>query len=250
LNAVILGSIVFVCIFSGALLGMFFRTRLSDHHLNPDTKDVVKVAIAVVATMGALVVSLLISSAKTAYDARSNEVLQVAADVVMLDRVLAYYGPETTGARALLSASVAAAIERVWPNNDARPLELEPRMSPINRLFDKIVELEPQTNSQRALQAEAVRMAQDLGRIRFLLDITEYPIPLPFLAILVSWMTVIFLSFGIFAPNNSVAVGSFFICSLSIAGAIFLIVDLDQPFNGLMQVSSVPLRQALARLGL
>jgi hypothetical protein len=245
-----LGSIVFMCIFSGALLGMFLRTRLSDHHLNADTKDVVKVAIAVVATMGALVVSLLISSAKTAYDVRSNELLQVAADVVMLDRVLAYYGPETRGARALLSASVAAAIERVWSNNDARPLESEPKVSPINRLYDKVVELEPQTNSQRALQAEALRMAQDLGRIRFLLDITEYTIPLPFLIILISWMTVIFLSFGIFAPNNSIAVGAFFICSLSIAGAIFLIVDFDQPFDGVMQVSSAPLHQALARLGL
>jgi hypothetical protein len=251
LNAIAIFWIVFACVFAGALLGLFFRTKLSEHHLNSDTKDVVKVAIAMVATMSALVVSLLISSAKSSYDTRSNELLQGAADIVAVDRVLAHYGPETREARALLRANLSAALERMSPaDGTPRPLEIDPNQSPFESLYDKIGELAPYTDSQRNLQAEALKMTMDLGRLGYVFYEQQRPsIPWPFLAVLVFWLTFIFFSFGLYAPANSIVIGVLLVCSLSFAGALFLIVELDQSFEGLIQISSAPLRQALSHLG-
>ena len=218
--------------------------------MSSDTKDVVKLAIALIATMTALVVSLLISSAKTAYDTRSNELLQTSVDIVAMDRLLAHFGPEAKESRVLLHSLVEAAIERVWPTDGVRPAEIDPRESPAEALYDKIAELVPQTDAQRALKAQALNMAMDLGRLRMLLLVQEHSsIPTVFLVVLVFWLTMIFGSFGLFAPANATVATVFLICSLSISGAIFLILELDRSFEGMIQISSTPLRQALAHLG-
>lgn len=244
-----IAGIVFASVFAGALLGMFLRAVLPEHHLSGDTKDVVKVAIALIATMGALVLGLLISSAKSAYDTRNSELVQMSADIVLLDRVLARYGPETKDARSLLRRSLAAGIELHWPTNGARPAGF-PTASPLEALYDKIEELSPQTDSQRSLQAQALKMTMDLGHTRFLLlEQAGSSIPLAFLVLLAFWLTVIFASFGLFAPPNATVAAVFLVCALSVSSAIFLILELDRSFEGTIQVSSAPLRQALARLG-
>jgi hypothetical protein len=250
-SAVAIASIVFACLFAGALLGMFLRAVLPEHHLNTDTKDAVKVAIALVATMGALVLSLLISTAKSAYDTRSSEFVQMSADIVLLDRVLARYGPEAKDARSLLRRSVAASIEWFWPTTGARPAGFDPTAtSPVEALYDKIEELSAQTESQRSLQVQALNLAMNLGHTRFLLyEQAGSSVPLPFLVVLVFWLTIIFASFGLFAPGNATVTTVFLVCALSVSGAIFLILELDRSFEGMIQVSSTPLRQALARLG-
>jgi Protein of unknown function (DUF4239) len=250
-SSVAIASIVFACLFAGALLGMFLRAVLPQHHLNTDTKDAVKLAIALVATMGALVLSLLISTAKSAYDTRSSEFVQMSADIVLLDRVLARYGPEAKDARSLLRRSVAASIERLWPTTGARPAGFDPTAaSPVEALYDTIEELPAQTESQRSLQVQALNLAMNLGHTRFLLyEQAGGSVPLPFLVVLVFWLTIIFASFGLFAPGNATVTTAFLVCALSVSGAIFLILELDRSFEGMIQVSSAPLRQALARLG-
>jgi hypothetical protein len=250
LNSIAIGGVVFACVFSGALLGIRLRNLLPEPHLSTDTKDVVKLAIALIATMTALVVSLLISSAKTAYDTRNNELLQTSVDIVTIDRLLAHFGPEAKDSRVLLHSLVEAAIERVWPTDGARPTEIDPRGSPAEALYDKIAELVPQTDTQRALRAQALNMAMDLGRLRMLLLAQEHSsIPTAFLVVLIFWLTLIFGSFGLFAPGNATVTTVFLICSLSVSGAIFLILELDRSFEGTIQISSAPLRQALAHLG-
>jgi hypothetical protein len=242
--------IVFGCVFVGALLGMFLRTALPQDHLSVDSKDVVKVSIALIATMGALVLSLLISSAKSTYDTRSSQLVQISGDVITLDHVLARYGPEAKDARSLLHSSVAAAIERFWPADDAKPAGFDVKASPTEALYEKIEVLSPQTEPQRNLQAQALKLAMDLGQLRFLLfENSGSKIPLPFLIVLVFWMTVIFISFGLFSPVNMTVITILLICGLSISGAIFLILELDRSFEGTMKISSAPFRYALARLG-
>lgn len=251
LNATAIFWIVFACVSFGALLGLVLRTKLSEHHLSSDTKDVVKVAIALVATMSALLVSLLISSAKSSHDTRNNELLQGAADIVAVDRVLAHYGPETSEARAQLRANLASALERMSPaGGPTRLIENNLNASPFESLYDKISELAPHTDSQRNLQAEALKMSMDLGRLRYLFYEQQRPsIPLPFLVILVFWLSFIFFGFGLFAPANSIVISVLLVCSVSFAGALYLIVELDQSFEGLIQISTSPLRQALSHLG-
>jgi hypothetical protein len=249
-SAIAIGLVVFALVFGSAMLAMFVHGRLPVDHLSSDSKDVVKLGVALIATMSALVLSLLIASAKTAFDTRSNQLVQASADVILLDRALARYGPETKEARSLLQRSVAETVERFWPAEGAKPLALDPGVSPVEALFDKIDALTPQDDVQRALRSQAETMALDVGRTRLLLfEHLGTSIPVPFLVVLVFWLCIIFASFGLFAPRNATVIAVLGVCSLSVAGAIFLIIELDRSFEGLLQVSGAPMRAALAQLG-
>ena len=250
MSAMAIGWIVFALVFGSALLAMFVHSKLPENHLSSDSKDVVKLGTALIATMSALVLSLLIASAKTAFDTRSNQLVQASADIILLDRALARYGPETKEARYLLQRSVAETIDRFWPAEGAKPLAIDPGTSPVEALFDKIDALTPQNDNQRALRSQAETMALDVGRTRLLLfEHLGTSIPVPFLVVLVFWLCIIFASFGLFAPRNATVVAVLCVCALSVAGAIFLILELDRSFEGLLQVSGAPLRAALAQLG-
>ena len=241
---------MFALVFGSALLAMLVHNALPEHHLSTDTKDVVKLGIALIATMSALVLSLLIASAKTAFDTRSNQLVQASADIILLDRALARYGPETKEARALLQRSVATTIERFWPTEGRGSMPVDARASPVQALYDKIEELSPQSDAQRSMRSQALTMAVDLGHTRLLLfENLGTSIPIAFLVVLVFWLCIIFASFGLFAPRNATVIAVLCVCALSVAGAIFLILELDRSFEGLLQVSSAPLRAALAQLG-
>jgi hypothetical protein len=243
-SATAIGLIVFALVFGSALLAMFVRNALPEHHLSADSKDVVKLGIALIATMSALVLSLLIASAKGAFDPRSNQLVQVSADIIQLDRALARYGPETKEARSLLERSVAATLERFWPAESARPIAIDPKASPVEALYDKIEELSPQNDAQRALRSQAETTALDMGRTRLLLfEHLDRSISVPFLVVLVFWLCIIFASFGLFAPRNATVIAVLCVCALSVSGAIFLILELDRSFEGLLKVSGAPLAQ-------
>jgi hypothetical protein len=249
-SAMAIGWVVFVLVFGSALLAMFVHTALPEHHLSSDSKDVVKLGVALIATMSALVLSLLVASAKSSFDTRSNQLVQVSADIILLDRVLARYGPETKEARAVLQRSTAAAVERFWPTAGAKPTAVDAQASPIEALYEKIEELSPQGEAQRSLQSQALTLALDMARLRLLLfEQLGSSIPVPFLVVLVFWLSIIFASFGLFSPRNGTVIAALCVCALSVAAAIFLILELDRSFEGLLQVSGAPLRAALAQLG-
>ena len=250
MSATAIGLIIFAMMFGSALLAMMVHTALPEHHLSTDSKDVVKLGIALIATMSALVLSLLVASAKSAYDTRSNQLVQASADIILLDRALARYGPETKDARASLQRSVEAVVERFWPVEGARSIAIDPKANPVEGVYDKIEELSPQNDAQRSMKSQALTLAADMGRTRVLLfENLGASIPVPFLVVLVFWLCIIFASFGLFAPRNGTVIAVLCVCALSVAGAIFLILELDRSFGGLLQVSGAPLRAALAQLG-
>jgi hypothetical protein len=245
-----IGWIVFALVFGSALLAMFVHSALPEEHLSGDSKDVVKLGIALIATMSALVLSLLVASAKSAFDTRSNQLVEASADMILLDRALARYGPETKEARSLLLRSVASTIERFWPAEGAKRIAIDPAASPVDALYNKIETLSPQSDLQRSMQSQALTLAGAVARTRLLLfEHLGTSIPIPFLVVLVFWLCIIFASFGLFAPRNATVITVLCVCALSVAGAIFLILELDRSFEGLLQVSDAPLRAALAQLG-
>jgi len=249
-SATAIGLIVFALVFGSALLAMFVRDSLPEHHLSADSKDVVKLGIALIATMSALVLSLLIASAKSAFDTRSNQLVQASADIILLDRGLARYGPEAKEARALLERSVAATVEQFWPAEGVRPIAIDPKATPVEAVYDKIEQLSPQNETQRSLRSQALTAAADVGRTRLLVfENLGSSIPVPFLVVLVFWLCIIFTSFGLFAPRNATVIAVLCVCALSVSGAIFLILELDRSFEGLLQVSGAPRRAAFAQLG-
>jgi membrane-bound ClpP family serine protease len=164
--------------------------------------------------------------------------------------MLSKYGPETGAARDLLRLSVVRMIDQIWATNGETAAELNPTATRADILYDKLTELSPRNDGQRSLQAQAQKLSIDLAQTRWLLfEQGGSSIPVPFLILLIFWVTIIFLSFGLFAPSNATVIVTLFLCALSVSGAIFLIMELDRPFSGVLRISETPLRNAVTQLG-
>ena len=241
--------VVFAFVFGGALLGIFIHSLLPQERLDSDSKEAVRLGMALVGTTVALVLGLLIASGKGFYDMQSSEVTQLAADVGLLDRTLAHYGPETKEIREHLRSSVARMVDVTWAQDGSDKTRFTPSAA-SEALFDKIQQLSPQKDNQRFLQSQALSMAVKVGQTRSLMAAqSTSSVPMPLLAILVFWLTLLFMSFGLFVRANVIVVSSLFASALAVCAAIFLILEMYQPYSGWIQVSSAPLRAALAQLG-
>ena len=250
MNSFVISSIVFAIVFGGAMVGMFLRAVLPQNNLSDDSKDVVKMGMGLVATMAALVLGLLVSSAKNSFDALSSEMTRVSSQIILLDRTLALYGPETSEERDLLRSSVADVLDRLEVEKSAHPTQSRSSTRAVSALYDKIQGLSPKDDKQRSTQARALALLLSLQETRWLIYEQESTsISMPMLIILVSWLATLFVSFGLFAPANGTAVTASFVSALSVSGAILLILELYSPYEGIIRISSAPLRAALAQLG-
>jgi len=250
LRPLALSLVAFGCICGGVVLGTRLHFRLTDEHRNSDTKEAVRLGMALVGTMVALVLGLLIGSSKSFYDTQNSEVTEAAASVVLLDRVLVHYGPEAREVRVLLRDSIAVMVEGAGPRDGQKKSHFDPSAVSGERLFDKIQELSPQNDNQRLLQTQALGLAIKLGQTRWLMfEQKSSSVPMPLLAMLVFWLTLLFTSFGLFVRPNVMLVCSLLVSALAVSGAIFLILEMYQPYGGLIHVSDAPLLAALAQLG-
>ena len=251
MTAITISFIVFACVFGGAVLGTALQAALPRHHLAADSKEAVRLGMGLVATMAALVLGLLVGSAKSSYDAQGSELTEMSANLVMLDRALAHYGPETKAARDLIRASTIRILDQGWSKNRKDTSQLEPRSAGGEAVYESIQDLSPRDDRERTLQAVALSIAASLGETRWLMfEQGAASISMPLLIVLIFWLTALFISFGLFAPSNATVVASFLISALSVSGAILLIVEMYTPYAGIIQISSTPLRTALAQLGL
>ena len=251
MTSVALSVVIFVCLFGAALLGMLLRSRLPDEHLTTDSKDVIKLATAVVGTLSALALGLLIASAKSDYDDAKAELRTSAGHLVLLDRVMAHYGPETQEARAQLKKLIIARLDQTWTDFGIGAQANAPRFDPgIEPIQDLLRSLTPKTDAQRWLQARALEVSGRLAEAHWLLlETGDEGLPWPFLIVMVFWLAVLFGTFGLQAPGNTTVVLVLLVCSLSVAGAVFLIIDMANPYLGLIYISDAPLRDALEALG-
>jgi hypothetical protein len=252
MNDLLISLVVFAVIFGGALVGVALRPLLSDEHLQPDSKDVVKMATGLIGTLAALVLGLLIASAKSSFDQKTSQVRQVTAQIILLDDLLAQYGPEAIPVRTRLRQGIEPLANSIWHEGGVpagKPVRFE--ASAQSSAFENELEnLSPSNDVQRSLQSRAIAAFTEGAQTRLLLFTQAGgSIPTPFLIILVFWLNAIFVSFTLFARTNLVVMASLFVCALSFAGAIFLVLELDSPFTGLMGISSATLRNALLSLG-
>jgi hypothetical protein len=244
---------VFTCTFGGVLLGMWLRTTVPAHHVAPESRDTVTLGIGLIATMTALILGLVTASAKSSFDAVDAAVKQTAIDVLALDRVLARYGSETAEIRQGLQHAVGVRIDMIWPQGSSTPAHLDPMRSGAGSAAEGLAHairgLKPRDDSQQALQSRALDLAEALLQTRWLvLAGTETWVPMPFLVILLFWLTITFASFGLFAPRNATVLAVLFVCALSVGSAVFLVLELDTPFEGVLRVSADPLSYAHAHL--
>ncbi len=245
--------VAFACIFGGMLLGMFLRIILPEHHVSDASRGAVILGTGMIATLAALVLGLLIASAKGNFDTMNSGLRQTGSQVILLDRVLAHYGPETMEARDLLRRSVISAMVRIWPEEkigEAVAKAPEGRVD-FEAVQDKLRQLSPRNDAQRWLQSQALQISGEIAGGRWLLveELGQRSIPIPFFVMLVFWLTIIFAGFGLFSPRNATVITVLLLCALSAAGSLFLIMELDTPYAGMIKISSAPLRNTLAHLG-
>src|SRR5262249_36291757 len=206
--------------------------------------------MGLVGTMAALVLGLLIASAKGSFDAQGKELTELASEVILADRLLAHYGSESGPARDLLRGAVGHMIETTWSENSADPGAGGAQLARQEALFDAIQKLSPKDEAQRSIQAQALRVVIDMGRTRWLMyeqQTTSFSTTL--LIVVVFWLSLIQASFGLYAPTNATVVASLAVSALAVSAAIFVILEMYAPYSGVIQVSSAPLRAALAHLG-
>ncbi len=249
MSSLAIGLIILACVFGGTLLGFLLRYLLPDHHLSKESQDAVKLGTGLISTMAALVLGLLVSSAKSAYDRQKDEVTEMSANVLRLDRTLEFYGPETQPIRAAMRKAVETFIGRLW-HHTAPPAGANPLSVGGEAAYEGILQLQPTTPMQHKLQSQAESVMNDIGRTRLLLlQQSGSAISRPLLCTLVFWLTVIFISFGLFAPRNPTVLAALFLCAVAVSGALYLILEMDHPFDGLIQISEAPMRHALTLLG-
>ena len=249
-NPLIVGLIVFAVVLAGALVGWTTKQRLPKHHLTEETKNVVSVSMAVVATVSALVLGLLISNANTKFSVLEGEVTALSAEILRLDQILHQYGPDTNPARETLREYAEQKTDDLFPKEPANVRLGNPSTYELlQRLEDSLLAMKPATPRDQWWLGQAMSLAGKMGDIRWLLaQQIGQGTPKAFVALLVFWLALLFFSFGLFAPRNATVIAVLGVCALSVACAIFLIIELDRSFEGLLQISGAPMRAALARL--
>ncbi len=250
MSPLLVSSIIFAIVMGGACLGAVLRNALPDHHLAHDAKEIIRLGAGLVGTIAALVLGLLIATAKGSFDTQSSQVQRMTADIVLVDRLMAQYGPEARPVREQLRHAIGPLIDRIWWENSSGAAKAPFEASAAGEdLYTKILGLSPQNDIQRSLKERAVQTSTDLAQTRLLLfEQASNGVPLPFLAVLVFWLAIIFANFSLFSRLNLTLVIILGVFALSASAAIFLILEMSQPFTGLMQISSVPLRNALQPL--
>lgn len=236
----------------GAVLGLGLQPLLRRKHLSSEMQDLVRISAGTIATLTALVLGLLVSSAKSSYDEVNTGVVQGSAKFILLDRTLARYGPDARAVREQLKLALTGAIGRVWPEEKTgtNALVAFEHGNGMELVQDKLSELTPKTDAQKQAFAQAQQMAFDLSQTRWLLiEEMQSQLPAPLLLILIFWLILLFVSFGLFAPRNLMALTVLFVGACALSAAIFLVLELNQPLAGLMKISSAPLRNALQYMG-
>jgi hypothetical protein len=259
LSSLAIACIAFGCTLAGTLLGMFAQRALPRDHMSGESKEAVKLGLTLIATLTALVLGLLVATTKGTYDTQSAAVKELASNAVLLDRVLDRYGSETKEARSetkeareVIPSIVKTMLEHMWPENSSKPADLTTKEVRIagDALFDKISALKPETDTQRLFKARAMEIMISGAQTRQrLITQKESSIPTPFLVVLGFWLTFLFTCYGLLAPRNVTVFLVLIVCMLSVAGALFIVLEMDRPFDGIMRVPSAPLREALSRLG-
>jgi hypothetical protein len=239
---------VFALIFGGALLGMYFDPFPQANQLKDETRIHVQMGVGLLTSMFALLLSLQLSSGRTSFDIQEQDVTIMASKTVMLDRVLAHYGPEAQDAREALRQSVIDLLNGVWPSERSKASTWAPR-GRGDEVYDKIQGLSPKNEEQRTERTIALNMTIDLGQMLWKsASRVRSSTAVPLMMVEIAWATIIFVSFGLLAPRNVTVIVSLAVCAAAVSGGFFLIVEMNTPFSGLLHASSAPVREALKYL--
>jgi hypothetical protein len=240
----------FVCLLGSAFAGMSLARVLPKHHLDDDSKKAIERGLGIIGTVAGLVLGLLVASATGAYNAQRGYVIELSSEIGLLDRALAHYGPEAAPVRATLRVDAQRLLAELWPPPGAPPLDSVPGIRRNEALFDQLEQLTPKSTTQASIKGIAINLTLGLARTRWLIyEGLASSVSVPLLVMLVFWFCVTFCGIGIFAPRNGTTLIGLALCAIAISGAIYLILAMYAPFQGLIEIPSAPLQDTITRLG-
>jgi hypothetical protein len=239
----------FVSILIGAVIGLILKRSLLADRLDGGSKETIRLGAGFLATLAALVIGLMIASAKNTYDAQNTNIRQLGTNAVLVDQMLTKYGPEAKAARSLLREIIPSATARIWRESidgDGGSFVIS---STAERFYNAVEGLKPANAEQISLKTRIIEITTEMGRTRLLVFTqSDNAIPVPFFIVLTFWLVVIFASFSLFAEPNKIVIASILVFAISVSSALFLIVDLSHPFSGLMQISNHHLHAVLPKI--
>jgi len=248
LNPIVMSASAFALILGGAIAGAVVRSKLPEHHLTGDSKEVIRLSTALVATLTALVLALMFAATRASFEHTAASISRLATDISELDDVLEEYGPEAVPIRKQLREEMGPLIDAMWREDAIAAGRVAPGRAKHNSTALAMVrDLQPRTPGQASLHARALQISTDIQQTR--LGLFAQPpdsVSTPFMVVLILWMMFLFTTFSMSAKPNPTLAIVLFVCILSASGAIYLILELGLPFDGLMQVSNESLREALA----
>jgi hypothetical protein len=249
MQSIYVSALVFLIVFGGAGLGMTLRRLLPEEHFSQDARVVISLSTGVVVTMTGLVLGMLVSSAKSSYDAQRARVEQVSTRIILLNRTLVEYGPEADPIRSQISGLVEATLHRVWPREAFKPVQLQPT-DYLEKIEQQLRFLAPMNDHQAAVKIKALSLVDDLRQYSWLvfIETESNSLPTPLLVVLVSWLVAVFVSFGLVATPNPTVIVSLMISALAVSSAILIILEMYTPFSGILRISSAPIRDALSQI--
>ena len=251
-SAGLIASLVSACAFAGGLAGLALRRVLPAHHLAKETADVVRLGAGMLSVLAALVLGLMIATARDALDGADRLVRGFSAELVRTDQTLAACGPEAAPVRGPLRRYAGAVLERGWGGERSDRDLLDPGLpagATLERARAAVLALDPADPARRWLRDQALAGGDAPLRARWeLLERREPAIHPVFLAVLTAWIALIFASFGLNAPRNATVVCTFAVCALAIGGAVFLVLEMEGPFDGVIRVAARPMEVALDRM--
>jgi hypothetical protein len=249
LKELVIALIVFLCLVGVSLGVLFSYEKLPAHHRHDDTQSVVRSIAGIFVVMTSLVLGLMLNSAKAKFEAINKDVHALATDIIVLDRTLRSYGREAEDTRQRLLAYVRRAADGTWTTGSSANPSDKTSEQLLNDIGAALRALRPTNDAQSSIWNDARQEYRQGLELRWaLVEQAESSLPLPLLGLVIAWLILVFASFGYRAPRNLVVVLSFVGASALISGALYLIVDMDEPFRGPIQISPAPLQRALAEL--
>jgi hypothetical protein len=247
--SVLIFFVVLGCLGAATILGLYLSATASKAHLDARSKEVIHGFMGVIAHLIAVVLGLLIFSAKTSFDTKDSEFKHASAKVVLLDRVLAHYGPKAQQARDALRSTVEKKLVVLDTGGKFGAEKRQRTFVSVEDVQDRIRALAPESEAERWLKERALALSGDIAQARwFLLDELDSTIPRPFVVIMVFWLMLIFFSYGLFTPRNATVLAVLAMCAVSLASSVYLVLEMDNSLEGPISISTEPLHQALDEL--
>lgn len=241
--------IIFIFLSFSALATMFLHRKMRPHYWDDETAAVVRLIANIFVVMTSLVFGLMMNSAKNTYEAIDSNVHAFGTDIIVLDRTLRNYGPDTAVARKQLDNYVEEAILSPTRGSDNHQEKPDLTGQLLDKLGKELARIEPTSDYKAQILLDIRQQYHNIVEQRWgLIEKSEGSMPIPIIAMLAAWLTLIFASYGYRSPKNAITISMVIVSAFLISSSLYLVLDMNEPFSGPISISDMPLKRALIEI--